>query len=197
MEKLKVAHTVTYRGSQYPNAFDIETDGVAIKSPSVTSVQLTGPLATRTDNNTGDITLQPGHGLVDGDFVDVYWSTGSRRHMLVNMTGDSCNVDAGNGDNLPDALTQVTVVKSSSEALSVVGNSMEALVLYSPVRGAITFLDGSNAILYSVELEAGVTLTWLDPTGATNPLAGVTAASIRISHLSSSAQVVEAMAFVN
>src|SRR4051812_43765099 len=81
-----------------------------------------GQLTTRTDNNTGVLTMAGGHGILNGDRLDVYWTGGSRRGMSV--TGVSTNlvtIDLGAGDNLPTNLTNVTAMVPDVETLAVPG----------------------------------------------------------------------------
>lgn len=63
---------------------------------------LPGTLTTRTDNDTGVITLSADHQVAVNDIVTVTWSGGSRTGMTVTaVTGAAVTVDGGTGTVLP------------------------------------------------------------------------------------------------
>ncbi len=70
-----------------------------------------GSLTTRTDFNTGVITVTDGdHGIVDTDYVFVWWTNGVARSMdVTDVTGNAITVDAGAGNNLPIVGTAVEI----------------------------------------------------------------------------------------
>lgn len=83
-----------------------------------------GTLTTRTDDDTGTVTLTAGHGQTSGTF-DVFWADGVRRGMTGTVTVDSLALDLGAGDVLPVATTAVVVDKQEiidfdSDAASIV-----------------------------------------------------------------------------
>jgi hypothetical protein len=45
-----------------------------------------GTLSTRTDDNTGILTVASGHGITDADTVAVFWEGGSRHGVDVTAT---------------------------------------------------------------------------------------------------------------
>lgn len=195
--KLKVSKNYSIDGFSYKNDVTIETDGRVSMAPSVPSlVPKAGTITTRSDNDTGVATLSGGHGLTTGDKVDVYWNGGSRRNMACTVSVNAVTIDGGSGDNLPVLSTAVQLVIPQQENFALVGDDMQGLVLYSPVRGCITLLDGSGGVLYSVELDANETIPWITGDG-TNPVAGDTVAKIKFSHITLSSQVMEAYAFIN
>lgn len=70
-----------------------------------------GSLTTRTDFNTGVITVTDSdHGIADTDTVFVWWSNGVARSMDVStVAGNLITVDAGAGQNLPALGTAVEI----------------------------------------------------------------------------------------
>jgi hypothetical protein len=64
-----------------------------------------GSLTTRTDADTGEITMSTQiapHGITTGEIVDVVWSRGWRLGMTVGtVSGNSVPIDGGEGDDLP------------------------------------------------------------------------------------------------
>lgn len=72
-----------------------------------------GTLTTRTDNDTGVITVTDDeHTIKVGHKVTVSWSSGIRRKMNVTaVTGTAITVDAGSGNNLPSSSTSINIAK--------------------------------------------------------------------------------------
>lgn len=70
-----------------------------------------GNLTTRTDDDTGVVTLtNASHGIATAAAVNVAWSGGSRASMVVGtVAGVTLPIDAGVGDVLPAQDTEVTV----------------------------------------------------------------------------------------
>lgn len=74
-----------------------------------------GTLTTRTDDDTGVLTMEDGHGIVTGNVVDVYWEDGSRTGMDVGtVSTNTVQIDGGEGDNLPADETPVNVVNQNA-----------------------------------------------------------------------------------
>jgi hypothetical protein len=80
-----------------------------------------GPLTTRTDADTGTVTMDDsGHSIETGDTVNVYWAGGERIGMTVGtVSGTSVPVDGGSGNDLPAQDTDVFVSLDSGEELAV------------------------------------------------------------------------------
>lgn len=142
------------------------------------NLALAGTLSTRTDNNTGVLTVASGHGITASDFVDVTWLTGgggSRRRMDVTaVTATTISIDLGTGDNLPTLLDAVVVCKTTEKPFSVVGDQVDAILITVPCAGIVTFIDGAGP---PAELDSHVFTTagsyiWTSLDGVTNPLAG-------------------------
>ncbi len=68
--------------------------------------RIDGSLSTRTDDDTGVVTVisdsNDGHGITTASTVDVYWQSGQRIGMSVSaVTNKAVTVDGGDGDALP------------------------------------------------------------------------------------------------
>jgi len=88
---------------------------VDVVLPALVAAQTNGALTTRTDNDTGVVTLSTGHGIATSDVVDVYWSGGVRYGMTATVAGNLVTVDGGAGDNLPVLSTTITAVAKQVE----------------------------------------------------------------------------------
>ena len=132
-----------------------------------------GTLGTRTDNDTGVVNLSAGHGLQNGDKVDVFWSGGSRFGMGATVSSNDVTIDAGGGDNLPLATTAVVVTKRVPIDMAFSGDKLKMLAACCKTnRIRVSFETAAGASLYSRDLPAGEPLTWVSDQGITNPLAG-------------------------
>ncbi len=146
-----------------------------------------GQLTTRTDFNTGTLTMNGGHGITTGR-IDVYWSGGCRYGMTGTVTINSIAVDGGAGDDLPDNLTAVTAMNPVElEPYAVTGDDAVSVAASCPVGGTVVFADNADATIYAfAATTTNTTTVWIDGQG-TNPLAGGTVAKVFLSHGNSGA----------
>lgn len=186
-----VLKTVTFQGAQYKLDESTSGDAVAAFQVSLAAAK-TGTLTTRTDDNTGTLTMSGGHGIADGDRLDVYWATGSRRGMTVGTVAtNSVPVDGGSGDNLPTQGTAVTAMVATSEAVAAVGNNVVAAGVRVdgrvtvPTVATVVFAQSDNTEVKAYTVTASATndsAGWATTSGATNPFAGVTVGKVFVSH---------------
>jgi hypothetical protein len=140
----------------------------------------TGTLTTRTDNNTGTLTMTAGHGLTTGQIVDIYWSGGVQRSVTVGTVAtNSVPIELGIGDNLPSATTAVTVCVQKAINLAIDGDNTKiiAVVLETvdkTLRTAanVQFLDAAADVIAEIDLVANVPQVWDIEGGSSNPFTG-------------------------
>jgi len=133
-----------------------------------------GQLTTRTDGDTGTITMSSGgHGITTGASVDIHWDGGVLYGVTVGtVSGTSVPFDEGTG-TLPSNLTQVVVCVRSKLPFNFNGPKMSLLALESSGSAHCDFREiiSDNNIL-AVDLTANVPRVW-DVTGGTaNPVGG-------------------------
>lgn len=172
-------------GVTYIQAGTVSGTNFERATPTVAAAK-TGTLTTRTDANTGVITMTSGHGFTTGNKVDVFWSGGSRRNMDATVATDAVTVDGGSGDDLPALNSSITAMVPTEAAFSVDATSTGVSVIAScPVNGFVVFRDGSDAVIYTCQVRAGaLTLQWVTGMG-TNPLASAAVANVLFSHADS------------
>src|SRR5688572_5549257 len=91
-----------------------------------------GSLSTRTDANTGVLTMNSGHGITTGQRLDLYWSGGQRRGMVVGTVSvDSVPIDLGAGTDLPAQGTAITAQVPQEESIVVTGANAVLIVFDS------------------------------------------------------------------
>jgi len=138
-------------------------------------------LTTRTDNNTGVVTLPANHGIVNGK-IDLYWAGGVRYGMDGIVTVNALAIDLGAGDNLPDDESAVIVSNQVAIDVDVDGDLLAALAAACPTRAHLDFQDDADASLLAVEIAAGEVYEWHADSEVTNPLAGDVVASLKASN---------------
>ena len=136
----------------------------------------TGTLTTRTDDNTGELTMSASHGITTGARLDVYWTVGGvfgcRRGMTVGTVAtNAVPIDGGTGDVLPAAASAVVAMVPVEYELKFTGNLLQGLAMNSTVNGSIVIADGSSDLL-SLAFPASYLYLWsYGTTGLVNPLA--------------------------
>lgn len=179
-----IDQSVSAAGKRFRKSVTVEGNYILGGDVSIPAAK-TGTLTTRTDNDTGTITGQSGHGVTTGARLDVYWSGGSRRGLLVGtVSGTSIPIDGGTGDNLPAATTPVTLMVPTEEDLVVTGNDVKALAVSAGAPANVVFATSGNAEIkgYQIEVADGGD-AWADEASdAANPLAGGAVAKMFLSH---------------
>jgi hypothetical protein len=189
-----VAITTTYNrglsalGMQFTHSETVSSDLAVPFSVSCAAAK-TGSLTTRTDDNTGTLTMATGHAIPTGQRLDVFWDGGARVGMTVGtVSGLSVPIDLGSGDVLPAAATAVTAQVPSEEALVVTGDDAVLVACGATAGGAVTFTTSGDVYVFHAPLTSLVTsYVWNESDGGTNPLAGASVAKAYLSNSSSAA----------
>lgn len=147
----------------------------------------TGELTTRTDDNTGTLTMDPGHGILTGAKVDIYWTSGGITFCQRNVTVGTVSVnsvpfDLGTGDNLPVVNTDVVVSVHTEVFMSFSGDEIDILAFVLAKDGRIEFYDGGSAVGSSIPLTAGEPQYFASGGMYTNPLTGENVTHFIVTH---------------
>jgi hypothetical protein len=146
----------------------------------------TGVLGTRTDNNTGTLTMTTGHGLTTGLIVDIYWVGGVQRNVtLGTVSVDSVPFDLGVGDNLPIATTAVTVGVQTAIDLDAVGSTIVIAFAHAKLKGCAGFQQNDGTVIVTAIMAAQE--VWDNTTLDTNAFSGVTLGKVVVSNGDSTA----------
>ncbi len=177
---LALIQTVQVAGKEFAQSITVTADNHL--GPDVTRpVAKVGQLTTRTDANTGVLTMLAGHAIITGNRLDVYWDGGSRRGMSATVATNAVTVDGGAGTDLPDNLTAVTAQVPDSETMTFSGSAAVALAIYGQRNCIFVFADVSDAELYAVTLSSGGAPFWYSASGLTNPLSGAAVVKVYMS----------------
>lgn len=148
-----------------------------------------GQLTTRTDDNTGTLTMSSGHGLTDGQIIDIYWTGGVQRNVVVGTVSvNSVPIDSGIGDNLPTNLTNITAVVQKSINLAIDGDNADfiAIVLETidktiRTAGNVCFRDAAADQIAEIDLVTNVPQVWDIEGGSANPFTGDPITNLKVS----------------
>jgi hypothetical protein len=151
----------------------VSADGFTVKDPTLAAAKV-GQLTTRTDDNTGTLTMDSGHGITTGARLDLYWTGGRRYNITVGTVAtNSVPIDLGAGDALPANLTAITAMVPQSEAFSFETSDMVALFCGVPIGAipaTVMFVDATNGDAV-IRLNGGVDSIWDSASAAPSPLA--------------------------
>jgi len=122
-----------------------------------------GTLTTRTDNDTGIVTVASGHGITTSDKIDLYDASGviiRKDQDVTATTATTISIDAGTGSNLPAATTAVRVAKRKvidpvffdASGMQIFG--IELKVPGATTKGRANFLSAVPASVGDLSLTA-------------------------------------------
>lgn len=191
---------------QRPSPTTFESALTFTKSLSaLLAAQCDGSLTTRTDDDTGVVTLSTGHGIETADVVDVYWSGGMRYGMTATVSGVEITVDGGAGDNLPAEDTAITaVVEQTTWEINFDGDDAQVVaVVYrngadTGAKAHIDLQDATPATIEELDLVHEAVSGGLDhitdiANGDTNIYSGNRITAGKVSHDSQQAGTVYVM----
>ncbi len=148
-----------------------------------------GSLTTRTSNTVGTITMtNADHGIQTGDRIDIYWTGGRRRGVLVGtVSGLDVPFTVGAGTNLPSALDPVIVCVCGVEVFNLTGDDVQILAASveqtANVKPNFIFVlaDVADAELLYEYVLTNDSYQWSTGNG-TNPIAGDVSVTAYVSH---------------
>src|SRR5678815_5092823 len=117
-----IKNNLTVDGTTYSRNTTVTADGVVRMDKTganVLAAAKVGQLTTRTDNDTGTLTMVAGHGITTGARLDIFWEEagvkGARYGVTVGTVAtNSVPFDLGAGDNLPTNLTACLLYTSDA-----------------------------------------------------------------------------------
>lgn len=139
-----------------------------------------GTLTTRTDDNTGTITLSGGHAITTGANVDIYWSGGVQYDVTVGTVAtNSMPFDSGIGNNLPIATTAVVVAVRQQINVDLDGDNAQLVAIKQhyaqsseTAMSHVDFQDSASDEIAEIDLTANVPQVWDIAGGSSNPFTG-------------------------
>lgn len=181
----------SFGGFEVPSTVEIDQEMQVNLSQSIAAAK-TGTLTTRTDDNTGTITGQSGHGITTASVFDAFWtnadgSVGCQRNIVAGtVSGTSIPFDSGIGDNMPAQDTALTICPQTSiTGVSFEGDNVKMLLATCQGRFSLQLKEGST-VHATYRGSARSPFFWYDGAPFTNPIAGDLIDTILISNGDSS-----------
>lgn len=150
-----------------------------------------GTLSTRTDNDTGTLTMDDaGHLISTGDLVDLYWDGGTRRRVVVGtVSGTSVPfgaVTAGAGDNLPVATTAIVMCEVVKRQMPATIADIQGIAMKCDFESQFHFMEDATTEAWNKHIDpsqAGLetSAAWYGSMGAT-PITGTVLIEVWMSH---------------
>lgn len=185
-EQFVITQNVNSDGNSFPVNRTVSADQEYSNNLIVTGPD-SGSLTTRTDNDTGVVTLSGGHGVVNGR-VDAYWSGGKRIGMTATVAVNAVTIDGGTGDNLPAQSTTVNLKNPQVLSPTVDGTAAVGLLVFSTLGtnssylpGTIVFAQSNSTLIEQYDLTATAPNQEWDGLAADSPIPA-TVGKIYFSH---------------
>jgi hypothetical protein len=182
-----LTQSYTLGGKTYNEARTVESDKVLSIEKTLPAAKA-GDLTTRTSDTVGELTMDVGHGFVDGDLIDLDWAGGSRRSVVVGTVAvNAVPISGGLGDNLPADESEITAMVQTEEAFNFDGDNVKALV-FSATAPATLILAGDDDVedFARVFKEANAAYGYRADGPDVNPIAGDDVTKVFLSHGDSS-----------
>lgn len=165
-------------GKSYVHQETLAADAMEALEASI-PIAWAGTLTTRTDDDTGTITMtSASHLITTGAKVDIYWTGGQRRNVTVGtVAGTSvpfgAGVDIGAGTVLPVATTAVIVAVKQTFNVSITGDDVLSLLATADSTRCQIVLNSAGPVEeLAIHLNSGEAYDWLSTSTVANPIAG-------------------------
>lgn len=195
--------TVNVDGDDFRTTRTPAATGKTVRGDTLPAAK-TGQLTTRTDNNTGTLTMAAGHGFNTGDKLHLYWtnadgSKGFAYTVAGTVSTNSVPIDSGAGDDLPPNLTNVTAMVPTTYDFVVEYANLKLLTWKADTAVGAAVLRESGGTVAAALRSTGSTgnYSWDAGDPAASPLAA-DVASVDVSHGdAAAARPVKLVALVN
>jgi len=172
-----VQKTRSLGGKAYNESRTLTNDGQVGKEVSVPAAK-TGNLTTRTDANTGELTMAASHGITTGARIAIFWTVGGvpgcRRGVTVGTVAtNAVPIDNGYGDDLPADESAITACVEVEEAIAIDGDNYNALFAYGDAQGSISLCGADGVEDFGHHFPLGQqSYEWYTNCGVANPIVG-------------------------
>jgi hypothetical protein len=152
-----------------------------------------GALTTRTSDTAGELTMEAGHGITDGQVIDIYWiDVDGVSHCAYGATVGTVATNAvpftgAAGDVLPADEYDVTACVQTEIDADFDGDKLEMIAAGSTLLSHVTFKESDGTVILATLLLANEGWSWVSDQGVANPLTGDPVGSIAISNGNSAA----------
>lgn len=150
MKKATYDFVTSINGMKTLQSGEITADNAISSNPTLLAA-ITGTLTTRTDNDTGILTVATGHGILTSDTIGIGWYANGVWNYQHNVdvtavTGTTISIDLGVGTNLPAQNTaDIRISKKSDDSFNsggVVTEDIKALGITAAAEALAVLWDG-------------------------------------------------------
>jgi hypothetical protein len=181
----------------------VTSDGELLKNPILAPAKV-GALTTRTNNTTGELTMDAGHGITTGQRLDLYWlnTDGTRGYRYGITVGtvatNAVPISSGAGDNLPADETAITAMVPRLETFAYDKDDVVALIAGCQYPAIAVFRDTTPTVLLAAFIDGpNDSYIWDSASGVDSPLTA-DVVDVYVSHGSADfSAAVTALALVN
>lgn len=175
--------SVSIGGKNFAEKQTIEAAGGLIVEQSIGAAK-TGVLTTRTDGDTGSLTLEVSHGVTTGQELHLFWlDAGMQKRAVCPAVGTVAAqvvpIDNCTGDVLPTAATAVTVMVPTQVDFLVDGDDLAGIAMFSESSSGTIIMEDDLVRHFDREEQVYV---WFDGDGDANPVAGDSITFVKFSH---------------
>lgn len=149
-----------------------------------------GQLTTRVSGTAGTLTMAGGHGITDGQRLDIYWTGGVAYGATVGtVSTNSVPFTLAQGDALPTNNTAITAqVPTLYSGITTAGSAVVSIAVKMPQGGETVFATSGAVAILAVGLSTTTTTyVWSSSDSGTNPVTGSTIARVYLSQGNSGA----------
>lgn len=169
-------------GESFNSSVSRSNELESVFKPSIPAA-ITATLSTRTDNDTGILTVATGHGITTSDKLSLFWNGGYKNNVTVTATtSTTISIDLGTGDNLPVLNASLNVGKEEEHTLTIDGDLLTVLAIDSANRSTIHFRDSDDDSLLVYSIQANEGPIWVEGMGQVNPLADADVANVVVAN---------------
>lgn len=198
MSTSSILFQTTINGSSYSMTRTTEEYDLVTVIPTVSFPGgKTGTLTTRTDANTGTLTMDSGHGIGTGQRLDIYWTTNGLQYCqrgatVGTVSVNSVPIDGGVGSDLPANNTAIVAMVPTLQTVTLDTGDFVMWCARTSTTKAVTLSFGTTSGSYTEDAvvtlngsdnEYGDTIVWASTYFAANPIVGASNFnSVYISH---------------
>ncbi len=199
MASANVQNRVGCLGKTFRETRTITADGTTLKDPTLAAAKK-GALTTRVSGTAGTLTMDAGHGFLDGQRIDIFWAGGAAYGATIGTVAtNSVPFTGAAGDALPDDETAITAMVPQLEAFDVPSADLQSLLCGCLSPAYFVFLEDDDTPVKAIYVD-GVSDYVYDVDNPLDPDTPFAAdvAKVYLSHgLSSASRQVNALALVN
>ncbi len=186
MSVATISEQVTIGGIAFGSTINRTEEGVITHTPTL-AAGIAGTLSTRTDADTGILTVEAGHGITTADFLDVYWIDADGELQVqykcdvTAQDATTITIDLGVGDDLPAQGYAIVAGKRVEIDSDFDGDLMKVLAIACDKNCHVHFEEEDGTSILPQKINGGESYRWVSEQDVGNPLTGNPVGQILVS----------------